>query len=417
MRALLFLIVTIGCLPRLAGQGKTVPAAADSLLAKADAWFAAANKDDLFIKDERAQRFVDGILAELLAASGYDPAPFSVHLRNSLTINAAMYPNGNMVLTSGLLLRLNAREELAMVMGHELAHYLLEHFKDTVPADIYEADLQSVLHEYQADSMGAEMIVAAGMPAVAGAFAIEKLPVKAGRLVLSTFFGKIYKGAERMSHPPTPRRVEQLRQQYALSGDTVFVSTSPYHSQLTSIREGARWDMLLDEQFRFNNTIQIITIDSLLDNISGADSTDYYGYLRLQQGEAILRLMRSGNMNASADMKYGIAHTTYRNNNLEAERTYYTWTLKSMGKSSLVEVHRVFGPVLTRTVRELKALPDYATEALRLEGLYLEHLGKYSAARKVFAEYFSKNPTHPSRRYARALADRMPKKDRKKSKF
>lgn len=112
------------------GQLKTVPPPVDSLVAKADEWFAEATKGDQFIEDAEAQAFVEEIMAELLDASGYDGAPFSVYLRNSLTINAAMYPNGNMVLTSGLLLRLNAREELAMVMGHELAHYLLEHSSD-----------------------------------------------------------------------------------------------------------------------------------------------------------------------------------------------------------------------------------------------------------------------------------------------
>lgn len=406
-------------MPDMYGQLKTVPPPVDSLVAKADEWFAEATKGDLFIEDAEAQAFVEEIMAELLDASGYDGAPFSVHLRNSLTINAAMYPNGNMVLTSGLLLRLNSREELAMIVGHELGHYLLEHFKDTIPADDYDADLRSLVQEYESDSMGVKMIMAAEMPAEAGISALEKLPPTAGGVLVSLPFFSIDLGKRRrMTHPPTPRRIELLRRTANVSEASVFSGSSGYHTHLAALRNDTRWDMLLDAKRRGNYTLRIITIDSLLSNSSVGDSSEYYSYLRFQQSEAILRLMRSNNSFARSDLQYGKSITTYRNNDQDSEEKYYSINIMDViGADALKEVHALFSGRLKKNIAELSQTKEFSLESKRLEGLYLERLEQYADARTAITEYMAGKPTHPSRRFANSLLTRMPKKNRKQPKY
>lgn len=51
----------------------------------------------------------------------------SVFLVNDATANAFMFPNGMLVLTTGLLSAIHSEAELVAILAHEISHYLLNH--------------------------------------------------------------------------------------------------------------------------------------------------------------------------------------------------------------------------------------------------------------------------------------------------
>ena len=68
-------------------------------------------------------------------------------------VNAWMTPDG-MTVTTGMLNFLHNKDELAAVMGHEIGHFVLQHFEFTTG--------DSRLHEANADKFGAFVMMRAG---------------------------------------------------------------------------------------------------------------------------------------------------------------------------------------------------------------------------------------------------------------
>jgi len=54
-------------------------------------------------------------------------ADIRVYVLDSIDFNAMMAPNGMMLVNSGLLLRASSEDELAFVLGHEMAHFVENH--------------------------------------------------------------------------------------------------------------------------------------------------------------------------------------------------------------------------------------------------------------------------------------------------
>jgi predicted Zn-dependent protease len=69
------------------------------------------------------QKLVDE-LAQHLSESTYN---FQVHIIESDTINALALPGGHIIIFSGLLKELESENELAMILAHEIGHYVLRH--------------------------------------------------------------------------------------------------------------------------------------------------------------------------------------------------------------------------------------------------------------------------------------------------
>lgn len=101
---------------------------------------------DLVLDDEPLIRYLNsvgnyvGIQGERLARKPRTKGRrFWVHLLRSDEVNAFSTPGGNILLTTGLLERLNTESELAFVIGHEVAHIDYEHglaaLKTAVRAD------------------------------------------------------------------------------------------------------------------------------------------------------------------------------------------------------------------------------------------------------------------------------------------
>jgi hypothetical protein len=76
------------------------------------------------IQDPVLNAYLDSVLARLLGDSVGGIRVFA--MRNA-DFNAAMFPNGMMIVNSGLLARTRNEAQLAAVLGHESGHYLRRH--------------------------------------------------------------------------------------------------------------------------------------------------------------------------------------------------------------------------------------------------------------------------------------------------
>lgn len=76
------------------------------------------------IPDARLQAYVNQVACRVAVAYCDD---IRVYVVRQPDFNAAMYPNGALVVWSGLLLRLINEAQLATVLGHEVAHYQRRH--------------------------------------------------------------------------------------------------------------------------------------------------------------------------------------------------------------------------------------------------------------------------------------------------
>lgn len=417
MYRLLLLFLGIALLPSISAQEISVTVPPDSLVIASDSIIAKMKADDQFVDDEAANNYLREIVREITGASGYDPDLFEVFIDKSLIINAAVYPNATIVVSSGLILRMSTREELSFVIGHELSHYLLGHFNVARPDELKEIALQSLIKEYEADSLGVALMTAAKQPAKAAATALEKLP-PAFPTSWSFIFFKIKLAPGLLSHPPTPRRVERVLRQAELTAGIEYQISDDYYSELEGIRNATRYSLLNTSDEENQWTTLIITIDSIVKNIPDDNASDYINQLYFQQSEAILSLMRTHPTLAISDIKRAEVRFSYRNDDLEKEANFYKYDLAMIfGNEGLEKVHELFADKLLANIDRLSQTKNYALEAKRHRGLYLERLGLYVDARHVLTEYLAGNPTHPSRRFAKSLVDGMPKKNRKEPRY
>ena len=59
---------------------------------------------------------------------------WDVHLVAEDTVNAFCMPGGKIVMFSGILSFANTEEEIAFILGHEMAHALLDHSRTRISA-------------------------------------------------------------------------------------------------------------------------------------------------------------------------------------------------------------------------------------------------------------------------------------------
>ncbi len=78
-------------------------------------------------KDERLQRYVNRVGRWVAAHSERADLPWTFGVIQNETINAFAMPGGTVVISYGLLKRLQNESELAGVLGHEIAHVVQKH--------------------------------------------------------------------------------------------------------------------------------------------------------------------------------------------------------------------------------------------------------------------------------------------------
>lgn len=76
------------------------------------------------VLDEKLNAYISGLVCKL--AGEYCPS-IRVYIVDVPVFNASMYPNGMMLINTGLLMRTENEAQLAFVLGHEITHYLHRH--------------------------------------------------------------------------------------------------------------------------------------------------------------------------------------------------------------------------------------------------------------------------------------------------
>lgn len=77
------------------------------------------------VKDEGLNAFVRSVLCRTVGDDRCAAA--RIYVVQDAELNAGMYPNGAMLVNTGLLVRLHSEAELATVLGHEFAHFEQRH--------------------------------------------------------------------------------------------------------------------------------------------------------------------------------------------------------------------------------------------------------------------------------------------------
>lgn len=187
----------------------------------------ALQESPLLVRDAAVNDYVRGVVCRV---AGPYCADVRVYVVRNPGFNASMAPNGMLVVWSGTLTRLRDADELAVLVGHELAHYQLTHaYNDFKLANRAAPPLQvlalvpwygiaatltgalaaasySAEQEEDADLMGAELARRAGFSADAAitlweSLAQETLTVREGDTSLA-FLG---------FHPRVEQRLRRLR--------------------------------------------------------------------------------------------------------------------------------------------------------------------------------------------------------------
>lgn len=230
--------------------------------------------------------------------------------------NAGMFPNGVMIVNSGLLARMRNEAQLAAVLGHECGHFLRQHSlknwrstrtKSAVGAfiavgasiatgetgsnwnDLAYALNQSLLLsilqfsrtlESEADAYGLMLLVRRGYPPESAAEVWSQLieERKASALARNKRYRE--RGSVLSTHPPPAERMRDLRQtaehyrMQAAGGQTFDARREPYAQALRGLRP-----QLLEEQVKLNDPgASLYLLNSL-----AQDGWD--GLLRYYEGE------------------------------------------------------------------------------------------------------------------------------------
>lgn len=83
----------------------------------------------LELNDPYLETYIYSLIAKIAPAYMVDGRPGSINLiiQQNPSINACCYPNGTIVLNTGLLASLHSEDELVAILSHEIAHFILDH--------------------------------------------------------------------------------------------------------------------------------------------------------------------------------------------------------------------------------------------------------------------------------------------------
>lgn len=208
-----------------------------------------------------------------------------VHVVRMPNFNAAMAPNGMMLMWSGLLLRVENEAQLAAVVGHELGHYLERHQVEQLRAAKDRAVLAQLIgliggvasalgqigvlaslfafsreHETRADRLGMRLMQKAGYEGRQAAQVWDNLLAEL-KITGGEDVGK--RSAMFATHPPAGNRRDELLK---LAGEgSGELGATRYHKAIASLRFG--W--LEDEIKRGQYEESIVLFDRLLKRQSG----------------------------------------------------------------------------------------------------------------------------------------------------
>lgn len=79
--------------------------------------------------DPYLESYIYGIISKIAPTTMIDGRPGNVNIliQESPEMNAGMYPNGTLIINTGLIAALHSEDELAAILAHEIAHFVLDH--------------------------------------------------------------------------------------------------------------------------------------------------------------------------------------------------------------------------------------------------------------------------------------------------
>ena len=92
----------------------------------------------LEFNDPYLESYIYSLVAKIAPTYLIDGRPGSINIliQENPTLNAGCYPNGTIVLNTGLLASLHSEDELVAILAHEIAHFVLDHSVQNVNAAI-----------------------------------------------------------------------------------------------------------------------------------------------------------------------------------------------------------------------------------------------------------------------------------------
>lgn len=92
----------------------------------------------LTLNDPMLKNYIYELTNKILPTSLLQNSPYNVNIviQQSPELNAYCYPNGTIVINTGLLANLHSEDELVAILSHEIAHFVLDHSVKNVAAAI-----------------------------------------------------------------------------------------------------------------------------------------------------------------------------------------------------------------------------------------------------------------------------------------
>jgi predicted Zn-dependent protease len=198
-------------------------------------------EQDLIYPDDEWQSYVQAVGERLVAVSRRPNADFHFHIIDSDAVNAMAFPDGYIFIHRGLLAFLESEDQLAAVIGHEIAHVAADHARKRNLMGAFGAitgfvgavltgrgELMSVSNaatnamtagygremEIEADQLGAEYLARVGYNPMA---MIEVIQVLKDQELFANQFGnsrQTYHGLF-STHPKNDRRLHDAVQKAA----------------------------------------------------------------------------------------------------------------------------------------------------------------------------------------------------------
>ena len=83
----------------------------------------------LELDDPYLEEYIYGLICKIAPKQLIDGRPYNLNLliQQNPTVNACAYPNGTIVINTGLLSLLHTEDELVAILAHEIAHFVLDH--------------------------------------------------------------------------------------------------------------------------------------------------------------------------------------------------------------------------------------------------------------------------------------------------
>ncbi len=95
-------------------------------------------ENGLVLDDPMLENYIYGLVNKILPLDllHYSPYNINIIIQQNPELNAFCYPNGTIVVNTGLLANLHSEDELVAILSHEISHFVLDHSVQNVIAAI-----------------------------------------------------------------------------------------------------------------------------------------------------------------------------------------------------------------------------------------------------------------------------------------